>query len=87
MEQARQVDAAGDGMMIGKDLLIRLRTQKYGRRMFEIAVGFGWRDDAPINEIPWRFWWSLDLDPPKLIYGPGRKIIGFCAFGWCRIFR
>ncbi len=60
-------------------------------RRVRIAIAWGYRPDAKINEIPWRHWWSWSMDMPKLIYrarrGKSPQVIGFCAFGRCRIFR
>lgn len=55
-------------------------------RRFTIEVGFGFRPDAEPGEIRWRYWRSWSIPRCRLIRR-GRQIIGFEAWGRCRVFR
>jgi len=70
---------------IEKRLFIEIgRGMASGR--YEIFIGWGWNKDQYPNEISWRHWWLWQPRMPRLIRSRG-SIIGFCAFGRCRVFR
>jgi hypothetical protein len=89
MEPA-QIDAEG-GMRIARENFSFYAGREYwgggDRHRLRISIGIGHRSDAPLNEIPWRHWWSWSPELLRLIRDYDRRIIGFCAFGRCRIFR
>ena len=83
-------------MFVSKKMGFAISIGRDWRNMsgLEFVVAVGFREDAQINETPWRHLWRWSTKSlPKLIFRQfiwrGRRItvpVGYFAFGRCRIF-
>jgi hypothetical protein len=70
---------------IEKKLWVYVGRVPWRKARLGIVVGFGYREDAQPGEIVWRHYWQWSSDRlPHFLWANG-KIIGYSAFGRCRV--